>query len=453
MAELHTYCLSSIDQSLIRCYVRYCLCFPCNATEVDTAIASLHNAVERLITHLPILAGTIRPVPEPDPGPIPAQKGRLHAQVSLQNASNFRATVRYLDQNNFRQTYSHLAQSRMPPAHLTNAALTPLPDAPDNDAESAPILAAQANVIEGGLLVGLAQIIQLLSSSNTATRTLSDDTLRTDAKTQSTLRARLSGLWGANKANPTEHNSGAATLRQEPSQLTGCERGVCHILAFDLATLEQTKATLNPIHIFAFDCVAAILWKAITRAAWPRGSPENEPGRSVRLTIPVGIRSRLPSSSLPREYFGNAVLHAETSSRIAELRTPCDLAALGHTARQVRVAVQRITEGVLEAKIAAINSLEDVSEAAVSNRRFDANLVITSWADLPSTEEGAGLGLGLGAPAWGRKIGRAHEGFGCIFLPLGREEGVWEVQVTLTEEVMERLLADEGLMRFVSWVA
>ncbi|KAK1084554.1 hypothetical protein LTR33_002598 [Friedmanniomyces endolithicus] len=475
MAEQHIYYLSSIDQSLIRCYIRYCLCFPCNATEVDTAVASLHKAVERLVTHLPILAGNIRPVPEPDPGLPPAQKGRLQAQVSLQDTSDFRATVRKLDQDESRHTYSHLAQSRMPPAHLTNAALTPLPDAPDNDAKSAPIFAAQANVIEGGLLValylhhsvadihGLAQIIQLLSSSNTATRTLSDDTLRTDAKTQSTLRARLSGTRGANKANPTEHNSGAATLRQEPSQLTGQERGVCHILAFHLVTLEQTKEALNarfhdfhgdqPIHISAFDCLAAILWKAITRASRPRGPPENEPGRFVELTIPVGIRSRLPSSNLPRDYFGNAVLPAETYARTAELSTPSDLVTLAHTARLVRVAVHRVTEGVTQAKIATINSLENVAEAAVSNRRFDANLVVTSWADLPSTEEGAGLGLGLGAPAWGRKIGRAHEGFGCIFLPLGREEGVWEVQVTLTEEVMERLLADEGLMRFVRWVA
>ncbi|KAK1079736.1 hypothetical protein LTR33_006136 [Friedmanniomyces endolithicus] len=317
--ERHIYYLSSIDQSLVRCYIRYCLCFPCTVTDVDTAITSLHNAVERLVTHLPILAGNIRPVPEPDPGSIPAQKGRLHAQVSLQDASNFRATVRYLDQNDFRQTHSHLAQSRMTPAHLTNAALTPLPDAPDNSATSAPIFAAQANVIEGGLLValylhhsiadihGLAQIIQLMSSSNAATRTLSDETLRTDAKTQSTLRVRLSGLWGASKANPTKSYSGAATLRQETSQLTGREPGVCQIVAFDLATLEQTKAALNarfhgfhgdqPVHISAFDCLAAILWKAIVRASWPRGGPpENvDSGGFVKLTIPVGIRNRVPT--------------------------------------------------------------------------------------------------------------------------------------------------------------
>ena len=136
-----------------------------------------------------------------------------------------------------------------------------------------------------------------------------------------------------------------------------------------------------------------------------------------------------------------------------ELETPFGLAALAHTARLVRVAVGRIMEVVIQAKIAVINSLVDVSEAAVSNRRFDANLVVTSWADLPITGEGAGSGLGLGAPAWGRKMGRANEGFGCIVLPVRREEGVWEVQVTLTEEVMERLLADGGLMRFVTWVA
>ncbi|KAK0942424.1 hypothetical protein LTR29_006010 [Friedmanniomyces endolithicus] len=473
MTEQHIHHLSSIDQSLVRCYIRYCLCFPCTATDVDNAITNLHNAVERLITHLPILAGNIRAVTEADPGSIPAQKGRLYAQFSLQDASDFRATVRNIDQNDFRQTYSHLAQSPMPPTHLTNAALTPLPDAPDDGATSAPIFAVQANVIKGGLLVALylhhsiadihslAQIIQLMSNPNTATRTLSNETLRTDAKTQSTLRARLSGTWGANP-EPTEH-SRKATQRKELSQLTGQERGVCHILAFDLAALEQTRAALNtrfhdfqgdhPIQISAFDCLAAILWKAITRASWPRGPPGDGPGRFVKVTVPVGIWNRVPSLRVPEEYFGNAVVHAEAYSRIGELRTGFDHAALAHTARQVRVAVGRITEGVIQAKIAGINSLGDVSEAVVSNRRFDADLVVMSWADLPTREEDAGLGLRLGAPAWGRKMGRASEVYGCIVLPVRRKEGVWEVQVTLTEEVMGRMLVDGELMKFVSWVA
>ncbi|TKA45479.1 hypothetical protein B0A54_04018 [Friedmanniomyces endolithicus] len=367
-----------------------------------------------------------------------SQKGRLYAQFSLQDASDFRATVRDIDQNDFRQTYSHLAQSRMPPTHLTNAALTPLPDAPDDGATSAPIFAVQANVIKGGLLVALylhhsiadihslAQIIQLMSNPNTATRTLSNETLRTDAKTQSTLRARLSGTWGANP-EPTEH-SRKATQRKELSQLTGQERGVCHILAFDLAALEQTRAALNtrfhdfqgdhPIHISAFDCLAAILWKAITRASWPRGPPGDDPGRFVKLTVPVGIRNRVPSLRLPQDYFGNAVLHAEAYSRVVELRTGFDAVALAHTARQVRVAVGRITEGVIQANIAGINSLEDASEAAVSNRRFDANLV-----GGPSDERGGcWVGYGTWSAVVGEEDGEGERGV-WVYCAAGEEEG------------------------------
>ncbi|TKA63599.1 hypothetical protein B0A55_09773 [Friedmanniomyces simplex] len=425
MARKHIYHLSSIDQSLVRTYIRYCLCFPYDPNHMDTAISSFHNFIERIITHLPILAGGIRSVPDADSESLAAQPGRLEVHVGLQEVSNFRATVRYIDYDEVWYTYLFLAQTRMPPARLINQLLTPLPDAPEKDALSSPVFAAQANIIKDGLLValylhhsvanvhGLGQIIRLMSS-NSVPRAISDETLRTDAATQSELRARLSG-----------HKQ-----PKETSQLTGREVGTSRVLAFDLATIEKTKDLMNErfhdiyeeeiIHISAFDCLAAILWKAVSCASWPQGPPEDDSGRFLKLTIPVSVRNRLPSSSLPKDYFGNALVHAETHSM---------------------------------SKIATINSLEDVSEAGISNRSFDTNLVVTSWADLPTGERDAGLGLGLGAPEWGRKIGRANTGYGCIVLPGRREEGVWKVQVTFTEEVMARMLADEGLMKFVSWVA
>ncbi|TKA76757.1 hypothetical protein B0A55_03649 [Friedmanniomyces simplex] len=471
--EFHIYRLSSIDRGLVRTYIWYCLWFPCDANNIDTAVSNFHNAIEKLIAHLPILAGSIRSLPDTDSEPMIAQPGRLEVYVGLQEVSNFRATVRYIDYDEFWYTYPSLAQSRLPPAHLISPVLTPLPDAPENDALSSPVFAAQANIIKDGLLValylhhsvadvhGLSQIIRLMSS-NSAPRAMNDETLRTDAATQSKLRARLSGVWAAKPDQDTHTEYTQHKQPQETSQLIGREVGTCRVLAFDLATIEKTKEMMNErfhdiyeekiIHISAFDCLAAILWKAISRASWPQGPPGDDSGRFLKLTIPVSIRTRLPNTSLPDGYFGNALVHAETHSRVLELNKPFELTALAHEARQVRMAVRRITELVIQSKIATVNSLEDVPKAGISNRSFDTNLVITSWADL-STEGDAGLGLGLGAPERGRKIGRANTGYGCIVLPVRREEGLWEVQVTFTEELMARMLADEGLMKFVSWVA
>ena len=107
---------------------------------------------------------------------------------------------------------------------------------------------------------------------------------------------------------------------------------------------------------------------------------------------------------------------------------------------------------MVRAKIDALQAVSDPGKATISNISFDTSLVITSWADLPTSECEAGLNSGLGAPQFGRKIRRSHSAYGCIVLPVSRDEGSWEVQAALTQSVMARLLSDEGLMKFVKHV-
>ncbi|KAK5728907.1 hypothetical protein LTR15_002048 [Elasticomyces elasticus] len=461
MATQLTYHLSSIDQSLVRTYIRYWLCFPVITPpysedttpptvsaqtgpsgngDIDTAISRLHDATERTITALPILAGTIHSVPGRS---FQDQQGRLEVRVSLQDVSEFRATVQFVQPDALLfHSYSSLSDIHMPPEALIGYDVpTPLPDTPSTAAAAnCPAFAVQGTIIEGGLLValylhhavadiqGLGKIIEIMSDANGKPRGLNDEVLRADAELQSTARSRLSGVWGV-KASPDAHAKySASPPAPETSQLTGKEIGISCVLGFNIEIIEQTKEMINTryhdyydeqtIHISAFDCLAGILWKA-----------------------------------LPGDYFGNALVHAVAWSRILELGKPYELSALAHQAKLVRLAVARITEPLVESKIATINSMYDVSKASISNRTFDTNLVITSWADLPTSEEEAGLGLGLGAPEWGRKIGRENKGYGCIVLPVKREGGIWEVQVTLTKEIMAKMMEDEGLMKFVRWVA
>ncbi|KAK5687888.1 hypothetical protein LTR17_026676 [Elasticomyces elasticus] len=493
MSTQHTYHLSSNDQSLVRTYIRYWLCFPVMTPpysedttpptvsaqtgtsgngDIDTAISRLHDATERAITALPILAGTIHSVPGRS---FQDQQGRLEVRVSLQDVSEFRATVQFVQPDALLfHSYSSLSDINMPPEALIGYDLpTPLPDTPiTTAATNCPAFAVQGTIIEGGLLValylhhtaadiqGLGKIIEIMSDANGIPRGLNDEVLRADAELQSTARSRLSGVWGV-KASPDAHAEySASPPTPETSQLTGGEIGTSCVLGFNLEIIEQTKEMINTryhdyydeqiIHISAFDCLAGILWKAVSRASWPNGPPEDDSGRLLQLTIPVGIRNRL---DLPGDYFGNALVHAAAWSRVLELGKPYELSALAHQAKLVRLAVARITEPLVESKIATINSIHDVSKARISNRTFDTNLVITSWADLPTSEEEAGLSLGLGAPEWGRKIGRENKGYGCIVLPVKREGGIWEVQVTLTKEIMARMMEDEGLMKFVRWAA
>ena len=94
------YRLSSIDQSLCRTYIRWAACFSCEANLVDTAAANLHDSVKCAVSHLPILAGSVRPADTEDQG-----LGRVEVAVTLNKVSNFVPTIKHLSQVDFRYTF------------------------------------------------------------------------------------------------------------------------------------------------------------------------------------------------------------------------------------------------------------------------------------------------------------------------------------------------------------
>ncbi|KAK4574388.1 hypothetical protein LTR86_002150 [Recurvomyces mirabilis] len=492
MAEDHVFRLSNIDQTLIRTYIRYCLCFPCQLEDANIVQEKLSSAAQRALAHLPILAGHVRYVQEDEnlqhrlseemferkgaPTAItPTSPRRIEVSVNLDDVKRFHAVVAKVPFSEFEHSYEELAISNMPPDLLVSDSLTPLPDTPEITDRGVPVFAIRANIICGGVLVALylnhsvadlqslGDIIKLLSSSMQP-RELTEHDLATNAAAQSKARGELS----TSKATVCDYTECPEYIHSRmrslalDSAISDTENGRCHILAFDLAGIEETKNEINerwhgildngPKHISAFDCLATILWKAVCRATWPQGPAEGDMNRLLSLTIPVNIRKHISPPILPEDYFGNAVVHADLHAGIARLAKAYDLSSLAHHAHQIRAAIDRIDERVVRARIDALQWAHDPSEAAISNRNFDISLVITSWADLPTSESEAGLGLGLGAPQCGRKMGECHSAFGCIVLPVSREDGLWEVQVTLTQSVMARLLSDEGLMRFVKHV-
>lgn len=482
MSEEHVCRLSTIDQSLLRSYIRYALCFPCKAVDFDVTTRQLALACQRVVTHLPMLAGTVQPVPTADgDGYGEEQKGRLEVVVTLDSIQNFHPTGRHLSIEEFPFAYESLAKRGMPSRPFLDERLTPLPD-PKN----APAFAVQANFISGGVFValylhhsvadvhGMGQIMRIMSSE-LPTRKLQEADLRADAAEQSKVRDRLSRPRAAkpgSRARMQDEKEAERVMKSElasekdstagGSKLTGEEKGTCRVLAFNLATIEETKDMINErfhyihedrfITVSALDCLTAILWKAVSRATWADGPPDEEMSRLHRLTLPVSLRKRVHDYPLPDDYFGNAVTHAEARSSILQLGKPYELGSLSHTARLIRTSVGSITEEKIRDRIHLLNNLKDISTAAISNKCFDVNLVVPSWADLPLAEA-ADLGLGLGQPQFGRKVGRGHSGYGCIVLPVSRDKGMWEVMITLTQEVMENMLADEGLRAFVKEVA
>lgn len=461
MAESHIYRLSSIDQSLIRIYIRYCLCFPCNATDIEAVTTRLAVSVNRTVAHLPILAGTVQPIESND------QSGRLEVKVRLDQINNFEAHVKHHGATAHLPSYQELSTIGMPPSELIREEFTPHADNPNP--EGSPVFAIQANFIRGGLILvlylhhsvadihGLARIMRDMSS-DIPRRELTDGDLRADSLEQSRLRDRLSGSRGVKvdlAAQPeynehiTDEENGAPDLQT----LRGC----CCILGFNLNLIDGTKSLVNershPYHkeseipISGYNCLVAILWEALIRAS-TQGPPDEQ--QTSTLITPVNVRHKI-DPPLSDEFFGNAGVHACAKSAVLHLGMPYELTNLSHIARAIRTSTANITERDVRTAIAAINKREGTLENCIPTHNVDTTLVITSWADLPLDE--AHLGLGLGKPQWGRKLGRTQSMYGCIVLPVKREEGTWEVTVHLSENAMARLLRDEGLMKFVKWVA
>ena len=333
MAEEHIYRLSTIDKSLVRVYIRYCLCFACDNADIDTIANKLALSTQRTVTQSPILAGTVRPVAGS------SQEGRLEVAVTLQQMNGFQPRIRHLRSKAHIRPYEELSASGMPPLELICDDITPMPDKPDPP--GSPVFAIQASFIRGGVIIalylhhsvadihGLGHIMRSMSG-DLPVRKLDSDDLRSDSVEQSRLRDRLSGsrVVKAHEVPQPENEESSTDEVCEPSRVE-TDRGSCRVFALDLELINGTKDMMNERfhyyqgfrafragHMSGFDCTAAILWKAIMRACWPQSIPDDDQ-RSLysNLVIPVNVRERI-DPPLDEDFFGNAGIHANAYSAL-----------------------------------------------------------------------------------------------------------------------------------------
>ncbi|KAK4507011.1 hypothetical protein PRZ48_000745 [Zasmidium cellare] len=504
-----TYRLSSIDQSLIRAYVRYALCFPNNKGQDDQKFQkevaeNLQKNVKRAITYMPILAGKVYEIDEEgesssgdggdsselasyDEEMEEEQRGRVEARVTLAQVKDFEPTIKVLSEDEFPHTYEALSAEKMPANTLINQALTPLPDSPSGDGNGAAAFAVQANFIKGGVIVcfylhhsvadlkGLAAFIRHMSISPGvlpgnclsleklkedispgvhAGKSLTLEKLKEDASQQNAWRDRLSGSRGI-KPDLSQHPEYDVTIRKPLAPAKGTSR----VLTFSRDMLDGTKVMVNERYQYmydepdtrlsAFDCLAGVLWKAITRARFPASAQMS--GKTSRIFIPVDMAKRV-DPPLPEGFYGNSVLFSSVDMPLSQLTVPFDISTMAPIARRIREGTASMTDAKARSAIAIINDAEDVKTLNHPNIDFSTDVFITNWAELPVGEE-TKLGLDLGEPEWTRKVSQNQSAYGCVLLPLKDTPNVWEVMISLSEEAMERLLDDVGLAPFVLHVA
>lgn len=272
--------------------------------------------------------------------------------------------------------------------------------------------------------------------------------LEEDARRQSSMRDRWSGSRGV-KADQYEHPEYHVAIRKPTAPSVGI---TSRILAFSLGKIKETQAMLNErfqyiyekpeIHVSDFDTLAAVLWKAISRA---RKSILLPPTQS-RLLIPVDMSNRLDCPLDSDEYCGNSCLFGFAKMPLSHARLPFDVSSMVMAARNIRSSHLCMIEAKVRSAIALINGVEDLQALNNPNIDLGTDVYITDWSGLPSGEK-AGLGLGLRNPEWTRKFGRSQSVCECLVLPQNKEKCVWEVTVSMADDEMERLLKESEMGR------
>ena len=290
-----------------------------------------------------------------------------------------------------------------------------------------------------------------------------------DVIDDSNLRKRLSESEGT-RADPTMAvtNLNRSVTAAQPTEESMSElmsettvsetQNTCCTIFFNLNTIQGTTEILNDhiqdlhndfyVRISRSVTLTAVLWKGLSRARIQAVDYHSEVTSTV--VLPVNVRNKM-DPPLDESYFGNAFVPGYSTLPILTLGLPLDAATLAYTARTIINAVARVSENHVQSIIAGINESTDVQANPLERVARDNDLTIRSWTDLHLTD--GDMGLGIGQPAWGRKIGRSNDASGCTVHPVRQSEGLWEVTVELPKHVMDALVDDEGFTKFVAFYA
>lgn len=358
-----------------------------------------------------------------------------------------------------------MKKDRVPLSKLSTAQLSPLGIMPEPSQQ--PVMAAQANFIEGGLLLSIGAHHSVCDASafdtiintwarNTAAAGISNpvEVVEPISNDRSIL---MKAIPGANPADfpeyalsPTQgtaadlnsHQTAAAPI---PFELPPMESKIFYFSPESLAELKVSAAAYS-----TNDALCAFLWRHITLARNPPGvdpttNSEAEEKNSA-LLYSVNIRSRaIPP--LPANYPGNASL-AGMTDRLKIPTLTAKESGLKDAAASIRKSLQKFdTPDCVPLTIGFINSRPNPTDYKIAYHGFlGPDISATSWADIHVYE--GFWGEALGKPEFFRMPGEGADGGTVIFprLPL-KEGGGLEVMVGLECGAMERLLKDEEFVK------
>lgn len=220
---------------------------------------------------------------------------------------------------------------------------------------------------------------------------------------------------------------------------------------FPAAALRQLKADASPAKesedgawISTYDAVVALIWKRVTLARLPVLNPG--PDSESMLAHAFNTRQRM-NPPLPDRFLGNATAVPRTDSIPVHFITEDD--NLSRLATLVRKATNTITPQYLEELNQWVAGIQDRRWiVANSNNFLGMDFLASSWQSMNAyTKHDFGFGL----PRALRWPNPPFEGYLFLFPSrahlVGGNEGL-EVCICLEEKTADRLIADEGMLKY-----
>jgi trichothecene 3-O-acetyltransferase len=450
--------LTPLDMNMPRLYgTRWILCF-CLGSEVNhqQLFGELKSALALTICEFPWICGKVGPeVASPTSGKIEVVDGDGGVYMKFKELTGKEARF---------SSFEELKAASFPLSKLSSTDLSPLGVMPTEQYN--PVFAAQANFIDGGLLLtvcahhsvcdatGLHTVLQTWAQMAAAVRRGSTP-VTIDQVINDRHRLMKGGAGGALDDFPeyvlaptpsrTKNDVLSHQMAEAPFKMPDMTAHIFRISSSALTALKQAASAYS-----SNDALNALFWRHVTlaRIAAARDSTRTiSPETGTALMYAVNVRSKF-SPPLPHNYTGNASIANITKKlSVAELTSVHGLAA---GAEAIRASVNRSnTPDRISRMIGLLASRPDTTDFKFAYNGFlGPDLSSTSWTDLTVYDSEWGS---LGRPQALRVPGEGSDGNLTVLPKL--TDGDLEVVVALESRAMNHLIADREFGRWASRVA
>ncbi|KAG8532954.1 uncharacterized protein KY384_001735 [Bacidia gigantensis] len=450
--------LTALDQVMPHIYTRLILCFPLDSdTEASQAITFLQRGLALTVLEVPNLKATV--VAGTRNGEVAIKQQDGSPGTPLLHIKSFLTTG-----TKTMKSYDDLRSLGMPTSELDGDSLAPL--GPFRD-PPAPVFAAQANLIQGGLLLcvcfhhsvldgpGIDIILRRWSENCHAVQEPgSCFELLPERNTGTAVIAQ-----GGRQSMTLKSLNGYDVVTTTPPLPIGKSEFpemISAIFKIEIETLQKLKAEVNTFlsqqsdpgqWVSSNDVLCAILWRAVTNARLSC-SPESDMANLSRLGMAVDGRSKL-NPAVTEPYLGNINICAAATAELSSL-TSTSIESLVQIALAIRQSVTSVNDEFIRHLIHVVDGIPDLTFIAPCFKVSGMNFAITTWRDMGICDLDWGMGIGGGKVEFTRVPTPLFDGI-CIVLPKRSRDAAYEVTLGLRTECMASLKEDEEFRQIVSF--